>query len=177
MLDAALPEFEATRQVQSVAPRSIVSLSAFRGKTPALAQALGVELPTTPRRITHDGVAYLWSGLNAWLAISENPGLLEELAAAAAGLAALTDQSDGHFLFHVTGPHARVVLAKLVPIDLHGNVFAPDAVALTLAAHVGVKLWREGEGFVLACFRSFAGALHHALLEASHEFEPFQGRG
>jgi heterotetrameric sarcosine oxidase gamma subunit len=89
----------------------------------------------------------------------------------------VTDQSDGHFLVRVKGPHAREILAKLVPIDLHESVFAPDAVAITLAAHIGIKIWREEDGFVVACFRSFAAALHHTLLEAANEFHLTETRG
>jgi heterotetrameric sarcosine oxidase gamma subunit len=58
-----------------------------------------------------------------------------------------------------------------VPIDLDERVFPPDAVALTLAAHIGVRLWREADGaFALACLRSFAHPLHHALQQAGEEF-------
>ena len=155
----------------------MVSLSAFKGKGAALGAALGVALPATPRRIRHDGADYFWAGPNVWLVISENAALFDELAAVAAPFAAITDQSDGHCILRVTGPHARAILAKLVPIDLHETAFAPDAVALTLAAHIGVKLWREADGaFALACFRSFAGALHHALCEAAAEFERSSNR-
>ena len=171
MLEAAASTLAATACVQPLPHRSLVSLIAFRGKAEALNTALGVTLPITPRRITENATTYLWSGPNAWLAFSANPLRIEYLAAKAANLAAITDQSDGHFLIRVTGPHARAALAKLVPVDLHESAFPPDAVAITLAAHIGVKIWREDEGFVLACFRSFAGALHHALLEAIAEFE------
>ncbi len=65
------------------------------------------------------------------------------------------------------------ILKKLLPIDIER--FAPDDVAITIAAHIGVRVWREGDAYVLACFRSFAVALHHALAEAAAEFSP--GRG
>jgi heterotetrameric sarcosine oxidase gamma subunit len=175
MLDASNPERPATPFVQPLPHRAIVSLSAFHGKTPKLQQVLGVELPTAPRRVTHENTTYLWSGPESWLAISEHPDLLENVTTAAHDLAAVTDQSDGRFLFRITGPHIRSILAKLVPIDLHPGSFPPDATALTLADYIGIQLWREDDGaFVLACFRSYAGALHHALVEAAQEFE---GRG
>jgi heterotetrameric sarcosine oxidase gamma subunit len=175
MLDASNLERPATPFVQPLPHRAIVSLLALRGKTPKLQQVLGVELPTTPRRVAHETITYLWSGLESWLAISEHPDLLENIVAAAHDLAAVTDQSDGRFLFRVTGPHSLSILAKLVPIDLHPSSFPIDATALTLADHIGIQLWREDDGaFVLACFRSYAGALHHALVEAAQEFE---GRG
>jgi heterotetrameric sarcosine oxidase gamma subunit len=172
MLDASCPALPATTFVQPLTHRAIVSLSAFRGKTPQFQQVLGVELPATPRRVMHEGTTYLWSGPESWLAISDNPTLLENLGTAARNLAAVTDQSDGRSLFRVTGPYICSILAKLVPIDLHPSSFLRDATALTLADHIGIQLWQEDDGaFVLACFRSYGGALHHALVEAAQEFE------
>ena len=86
---------------------------------------------------------------------------------------AVTDQSDGLFSFAVAGPHAVDILKKLLPIDIER--FAPDDAAITIAAHIGVRVWREGDAYILACFRSFAVALHHALAEAAADFSP--GRG
>jgi heterotetrameric sarcosine oxidase gamma subunit len=172
MLDASCPALPATPFVQPLPHRTIVSLSVFRGKTRELEQALGVELPATSRRVTHENTTYLWSGPESWLAISDNPIFPENFSTAVRKLAAVTDQSDGRSLFRVTGPHIRSILAKLVPIDLHPEIFPLDATALTLADHVGIQLWQEDDGaFVLACFRSYAGALHHALVEAAQEFE------
>lgn len=172
MLESATSTLAATVMVQPLPYRSIVSLSAFRGQSAALGQALGVDLPAAPRRITVQNTIYLWSGVESWLAISENPELFANLSQSAANLAAITEQGDGRSLFRVSGPFARQILAKLVPIDLHPSVFPPDAVALTLAAHIGITLWAEDDGgFILACFRSFGAALHHALIEAAAEFE------
>lgn len=172
MLDAISPALPSTPFVQFLPYHSIVGLAAFRGKTPEMKQVLDVQLPATPRRITHENTTYLWSGPDTWLAISDNPTLLENITAAAHHLAAVTDQSDGRSLFRVTGPHIHSILAKLVPIDLHPSSFPRDATALTLADHIGIQLWQEDCGaFVLACFRSYAGALHHALVEAAQEFE------
>jgi heterotetrameric sarcosine oxidase gamma subunit len=177
MLEAAAWEFAHTTYIQPLPYRGLISLIAFNGKAEALNTALGFALPSTPRRITENATTYLWAGPNAWLVFSESPELTGELAAKAENLAAVTDQSDGHFLVRVKGPHAREILAKLVPIDLHESVFAPDAVAITLAAHIGIKIWREEDGFVVACFRSFAAALHHTLLEAANEFHLTETRG
>jgi sarcosine oxidase subunit gamma len=165
MLDAFEPNLPATSSVSLLPPRRLVSIAALGGAS--LDAALGVSLPTTSVRVTHGGTTYLWSGPKAWLAMAETGDLFIELSAAIGPLAALTEQSDGMSLLHVAFPHAIKILPKLVGIDLHPSAFGPDAVALTLAAHIGVRLWREDDGFVLACFRSFAGALYHALVEAS----------
>jgi len=162
MLDTFEPNLPATAGIMLLPPRQLVSIAALGGAS--LDAALGVTLPTTPVRVSHGGTTFLWSGPNAWLAMAESDDLFADLTAAIGKRAALTEQSDGISLLRVTDPQA---LPKLVGIDLHPSVFGPDAVALTLAAHISVRLWREDDGFVLACFRSFAGALHHALVEAS----------
>ena len=169
MLEAAKNPYPSTAFVQVLEPRQIVSLAAFKGQGAALNQALGISLPLTPRRIVVDDLTYLWSGPGVWLAIG--PAALD-LAAKISDVAAITEQSDGQTLFKISGQFARAILAKLVPVDLHESVFPADAVALTIAAHIGIRLWREDDGFVLGCFRGFAGALHHALSEAAAEFEP-----
>jgi len=155
MLDAFEPAFPAHSMVSPLPFRRMFSIAVYRGQEAALNAALGVVLPVTPRQVE----GYLWSGPGAWLALRELPDLT--------GIAAVTEQSDGLCCFAVTGPLARTALAKLLPIDLHESAFAPDAVALTLAGHIGVRVWREEEKFILACFRSFAGALHEALLGAA----------
>jgi sarcosine oxidase subunit gamma len=174
MLDAAAFGLPATMLVQPLAHRSIVSINVFKGQATALRAALGAPLPAIACRICAGGVDYLWAGPGAWLAMADTPTLFVDISARARGLAAVTEQSDGRFLVRVGGPHAVEILAKLVPIDLHPSTFAPDATALTLAAHLSVQIWQEEGAFVLACFRSFGPALHHALVEAA---APFEGRG
>ena len=51
MLEPAMPSLSPTAFVQRAAQRAMVSLSAFKGQSVALGDALGVVLPATPRRI------------------------------------------------------------------------------------------------------------------------------
>jgi sarcosine oxidase subunit gamma len=164
MLDAQFPAIETNEFIALVPQCSIVSIAAFDGA------ALGLALPTTPRRIAHDGITYLWSGPSTWLALGDDPALESRITAEVAGKAAVTDQSDGRVILTVSGPQAAAILAKLVPIDLHPTAFPPDATALTLAGPITVQIWRREAVFHLACFRSFAESLAHALLQASQEF-------
>ncbi len=147
MLDASLPALEATSAITPLPPRRICSL----------ASPTAGELPKAGLRREN----ILWNGPNSWLVLDEDAS---HLAARTGG--AVTDQSDGLFLFAISGPYAREILKRLVPIDLRETAFAPDAVAITHAAHIGVRIWREEQNFILACFRSFAPSLHHALVEA-----------
>jgi methylglutamate dehydrogenase subunit D len=159
----------------SLAPvRSILSVTAYHDGLERLQTALGVVLPATPRRVTADGIIFLWSGPASWLAVAgtDDLGFESYITEVAKGFASVTDQSDGRVIFRVHGAHARDALAKLVPIDLHPRVFAPDATALTLAGHITVQLWQADDGaYELACFRSFAEALYGALVEACREYE------
>jgi sarcosine oxidase subunit gamma len=157
-----------TGTVSLAPPCSILSIAAFHGQAAALQTALGVALPATPHCITAGPVTWLWSGPHSWLALSADP---IEIPAAASTLAAITDQSDGRAIIRVTGPDAKKILAKLVPIDLHETAFPPDATALTLAGHISIQLWRGDIGYCLACFRSFAESLYESLSEASRASE------
>jgi heterotetrameric sarcosine oxidase gamma subunit len=150
-----------------VTQRAIFSIAAFAGTAVALRAALNVDLPAEPKRVEVGGVTYLWSGAGSWLAVAETFASLEAPCAAAQKFAAITDQSDGKVIFAAGGPGIRGGLATLIPIDLHESVFAPDATALTLAGHIPIQIWRTGaENFELACFRSYAASLYHALVEA-----------
>lgn len=172
MLDTFPETLSATASLQPLGYRPMLSLAVFPGQYAGLCAALGVELPASPRQVGAGQSAYLWSGPGAWLALPQNNAAGVFILERAAPFAAITEQGDGHFLIRVTGENARKGLAKLVPVDLHASQFPPDGVALTLAAHIGVKIWREGDDFILACFRSFAHSLYHALREAFLEFEP-----
>jgi sarcosine oxidase subunit gamma len=156
MLEAQTLPMTGTAAVTLPPPCRIFSIAAYRGQRLA-------GLPAAPRWVVEGGVTYLWSGVNSWLALGDDAGLEPALRAAYGGQAAIVDQSDGKVIFAVAAP-ART-LQKLLPIDLHESAFAPDATALTLAGHIPVQIWRAGEGWRLACFRSFAQPLYHSLIE------------
>jgi sarcosine oxidase subunit gamma len=158
MLEAFEPALPAHPMLHRLPARPMFSIAVFHGREAALNEALGVTLPVTPRQAG----GFLWAGPGAWLALHPPPDL--------SGIAAVTAQGDGLCGIAVTGADARAALAKLLPIDLHEDAFPPDAVAITLAGHIGVRVWRDGDAFVLACFRSFAGALYEALVLACQEF-------
>lgn len=165
MLEASDPALAAHPFIAPLAARRIRSLAAFKASAPGLIAAFGGALPVTPRRVAYQGAQILWNGPGQWLVLGELD--------IPAGLGAVTEQSDGLFLLGISGPHAVGLLKKLLAIDIER--FGADDVAITLAAHIGVRVWREDEMFVLACFRSFARALHHALVEAGPACSPERG--
>lgn len=116
-------------------------------------------------------------GPGTWLATQEGAttGWLSALRTELGDLAAISDQSDGLAVLRLTGPAVRDELAKLVFIDLHPAAFDVGHVACTVAAHVGVTLWRLQDGangatFELAVPRSYSASFRHALSVSAAEF-------
>jgi methylglutamate dehydrogenase subunit D len=148
---------------------------ARRGQAAALARQFqahfGISLPNAPQRVATGDVAVLGLGPDTWLATREQGG--NDFAAALkpllAGSASISDQSDAYMAFRLSGPGVRETLAKLIPIDLHPRAFAVGQVAETIAAHMGVLLWRLEDAadgspvFELAVPRSLSVSFCHAL--------------
>jgi methylglutamate dehydrogenase subunit D len=151
---------------------------ARRGQTAALTRQFqaqfGISLPNMPRRVASGDVAVLGLGPDTWLATREQAG--NELAAALKPLlpdsASICDQSDAYIALRLSGAGVRETLAKLIPIDLHPRVFAVGQVAETIAAHMGVLLWRLGDAadgspvFELAVPRSMSVSFCNALSQS-----------
>ena len=153
----------------------IVSIAAARGRAAdlkaRLQSLLQVEPPAGPRRSWTGETSLLGVGPDRWLAVREaaGPPLHDVLVLELEGLAAVCDQGDAYAVFAVSGPAARRVLAKGVPVDLDPAVFGLDAVAATLVAHMGVILWRTEAGYRIAVFRSYAASFRHWLNGAAAE--------
>lgn len=159
---------------------TIASFAAAKGKTEALKAAIrntyGVELPAAPERTQAKDVAFIWYGPDQWLAVAERGNgrdIERELKPLLAGLAPVVDQSDGRAVVRISGPRAREVLAKGLPIDLHPRAFKANGVAITHASHIGVVLWQTGDAptYEIAMFKSFADSFTHWLLDAAAEFK------
>jgi sarcosine oxidase subunit gamma len=111
----------------------------------AVERVLSVPLPVLPNTTaTAPGCTILWLGPDVWLVradISEGPRLLSALDAALAGVdGAATDVSHAVQLITVAGPHARALLARGTPLDLHVTRFAAGACAQTRFAHAHVLI-------------------------------------
>ncbi|MEO0389591.1 MAG: sarcosine oxidase subunit gamma family protein [Pseudomonadota bacterium] len=65
--------------------------------------------------------------------------------------------SDARALFELSGPRAREVLAKLVPVDLAPGQFGPGMFRRTRMAQIPAAFWMTGpETFRIVTFRSVA---------------------
>lgn len=165
----------------------LAAVLARRGASAALAERVrlrfGVELPRGPRREASSAVAFIGTGPDAWLAMAERGGneFAATLAADLDGAASVSDQSDGYVSIRLMGAGVRRVLAALIPIDVHPRAFDVGHAAATVAAHIGVTLWRlpdrsdKAPVFEILLFRSLAASFRHALDQAAAEFGPPSG--
>jgi len=80
----------------------------------------------------------LWLGPDEWLVVApeaRNDTLSAALRSALAGVHhSVTDVSANRTIIEIAGTHARLVLAKGCPLDLHGSAFKPPQCAQTLLA-------------------------------------------
>ncbi len=125
-------------------------------------------LPAGPRSILYDGVSFIGMGPGVWLALSEAPGAdwPEPLERGLAGRCSIADQSGGGYVvLRLQGAGAGPLLQRGVAIDLHPDVFTAGSAATAVIAHIGVTLWRPGEGpdFDVAVFRSYAASFRQWL--------------
>jgi sarcosine oxidase subunit gamma len=146
-----------------------------RAFAPALAAALGVEVPASPGQSSASGDLSL-------LAIGPNRFLIVD-AAGQGGLAdalrqtlsdrhhAILDVSHGRAVFRVGGDIRRDLLSKLCQIDLHPRAFALGSVAATLCAGVaGVIHHAAPDAFDLYVPRSFARHVREEILHRGEEY-------
>lgn len=158
---------------------ALATTMARKGYADALAQrvraAFGLDLPMEPRRVAAGPIAFAWAGPGHWLASAEGakgPAFETRLRHELAGLASVSDQSDGRIVVRVSGPRICDTLAKGVMIDLHPRAFGPGDAAVTSVAHIGVHLWQVDAAptYDFAVPRSLAAAFWHWLVESAAEF-------
>jgi heterotetrameric sarcosine oxidase gamma subunit len=128
----------------------------------------GFTLRDAPKKSASGTASALGIGPGRWLFLQRATGgdLLS-----LQGPASLADQTDSYAVFEISGPDARKVLAKGVPLDIHPSVFLEDDVAVTVIAHMGAIVWRDGpDRFVIAVFRSYTESFWHWLNASSAEF-------
>jgi sarcosine oxidase subunit gamma len=158
----------------------LATVAARRGKADALSEAVantyGVDLPTSSRVIQGSQVSFIGYGPGQWLAVSAslaNEALALELSATKlAGLASISDQSGGRTVLGLSGPHARDVLAKGLPIDLDPRAFSLGSAATSAISHMGVQLWQldDTRSYDLAIFRSVSESFWSWLTASAAEF-------
>jgi len=164
--------------VQDRTRLQLATVIAHRGQEAALAArakaAFGLALPTGPKRVVARDLAALGTGPGTWLVSCEDrqQPLANTLAEKLAGVAAISEQSDGYAVLRIAGPRARDLFAKGLDIDLHPKTFGPGDGAVTACAHINVMLWQVDNlpSYDIALFRSLAGSFWHWLAESAAEY-------
>ncbi|MDO1582144.1 sarcosine oxidase subunit gamma [Rhizobium oryzicola] len=145
----------------SIARRAIVVAALADGATLALLPAL-----------LGEGVRFYRCGPAIAFAVSQSQrveDIIERLSAVP-GLD-LVDQTDAHVLITLSGPDVRRLLAKAVPLDLHGQAFSIGQSAGTLCGQVAVQLSRTAlDAFELLVPTSYAGFLLEEIRQMGREF-------
>ncbi len=148
----------------------------------AVAEYLGVALPTTPSSYAESEVATaIWLGPDEWLITSpfRTPEQLETGLREAVGAGgpefdgSVVDVSAQRTTVALRGEHARDLLAGGCALDLHPRVFGRGAAAQTLLGQAGVLLMAlddTGTHYQLVVRSSFAGYLTAWLLDAATEY-------
>jgi len=146
----------------------------------ACKEAYGKAAPAKPQAVEAEGALLIWSGPGQFFVLSPRGSSLERARLAFAGMASLSEQSDGRSLLRISGVKARDMLAKVCSLDLHPAVFPVGAAAATSIDHTSVNIWRGqdsgpgGEGseavFHLLVFSTFAESLWHTLIESGAEY-------
>ena len=156
----------------------LASVLALRDRVPALtdfaASQHGLALRDGPFRSVGFGVDAIGIGQHRWLFVryGEDERFVANLAHSLAGIAAVSDHSDGYAIFEVSGSRARQMLAKGVPLDLHPQAFTVGDGAVTSIAHMGAILWQldAAPRYAIAVFRSYADSFRDFLESSAAEF-------
>ena len=166
-------------KLREVTGLAMASVMARKGGGDALAaiarRAFGVEPPETPRRIESAALAFTWAGPRQWLVTrggGDSDALARDLAGHFTNLAAITAQGDGRAVLRISGPRARDVLAKGLPLDLHERVFTAGDTALSVIAHMGVQITQldAAPTYEITLMRSFAGSFWRWLTLSAGEY-------
>ena len=175
----ATPPDDAGVTLAEPARRGLVGLRgpADAGFRDAAQRILGLALPTEPNSTAASaGVTAFWLGPDEWLiaaAAARAAGLAAGLREALAGRHhAVLDLSSARATIAVAGAHARDVLAKGCPLDLHPRAFTPGACAQSHYAKAAVLLYQADDtpSYELTTSRSFAEYLWLRLEDAAQEY-------
>ena len=138
-------------------------------------EAYGVDLSQGSRIVVGRDVSFIGYGPDQWLAVSEalrNEALAAELAERLKGVASVSDQSSGRTVVRVSGPRARDVLSKGLPIDLDPRAFPLGSAATSTISLMGVQLWQADDtpSYDIAFFRSLSESFWRWLTASAAEF-------
>ncbi len=141
----------------------VTSVALLKGQKTALGRVLkglGLGFPDPNRMRSTDSAQIVWTG-------REQAFLIEADPAGLAGMAALTDQSDGWAALTLAGEGAADLLMRLYPIDLRLPAFGTGHAARAPMGHMSSVVMRMADDrFDLLVFRSMAQTAWHEVEDA-----------
>ncbi|MEQ5870412.1 sarcosine oxidase subunit gamma [Sagittula sp. NFXS13] len=151
--------------------RGDFSAAAFREAVAALA---GVDFPDQRQAVVRDGRGVLWLSpdeLAILLPRSDANSACADLAAKLADQHALVvDVSDARAHFQIEGRVVRETIAKLAPVDMHPDAFAPGELRRTRFGQVAAGFWLQDDRTArVFCFRSVREYMAKLLAVAADE--------
>lgn len=163
----ALPLALGACRVSALDPGPIAAIAPFPGRTAALAARLG-GFPAPGEVLDLPAGRLVWAGRETAFLFGTPPDL--------AGLAAVTDQSDGWAGLRLEGADGAAALARLVPVDLED--LAPPASLRSLLNHMPLLLIHPtAEVWELYSFRSMAGTMVQEVVTAMRSVAARRNRG
>ncbi len=152
----------------------------FNSLNPSVKQVFGVDLPEQANTVSVEGAGIaLWTGPDEWLLIHRSDEDADRVAdldrLTADAHVSVVDVSSAQTVIYVSGTHARDVLARGCPLDLHSRVFGTGQCAQTHFGHIPVTVWLDNArpdpianpGFNVVVRRSFADYLWRLLDDAA----------
>ncbi|MDG2205602.1 MAG: sarcosine oxidase subunit gamma family protein [Alphaproteobacteria bacterium] len=143
---------------------------------PAVKKVVGAALPGVNKTSGKpEGVHVLGLGPDEWLIITptgEEAGLQANLRRAVADFhAAATLTGESMTVIRLAGAHARGVLAKGCPVDIHPRVFGPGQCAQTILARADMTMHQTADdAYDIIVRRSFAEYVWTWLEDAAREY-------
>lgn len=141
-------------------------------------EALRQPLPTKPNTTTQSGDRLIfWLSPEEWLLHLPLDRVEHDTAALCTALAgqhaAILDVSDRSNVLRLAGEHARAVLAKGCPLDLHPRAFQPGSCAQSHYLKTAILIYQVNDvpTYDIQVRRSFAEYLWRALIEGTQELQ------
>ncbi|WP_338550993.1 sarcosine oxidase subunit gamma [Roseovarius phycicola] len=168
-------KFDGYVKVEEMGLRGMITLRgdvASAKMKKAVLEATGAKLPKQ-REILHEGdKAVAWMSPDELLVmvpyaeVEATLGVLEKTLKGQHFLAA--NVSDARAIFSLDGDAAREIIAKLCPVDMATDAFAPGQIRRTRMAQIAAAFWMTSETRIeVVCFRSVAQYAFDLLKDAA----------
>lgn len=168
-------QYDGSVQVADTGLRGMITLRgdlADKGLAKAVKAATGLGVPKQRQVLTKGSNGVAWMSPDELLIMvpySAATQTAADLQLALSGQHALVaNVSDARAVFRIAGAGCREVIAKLAPVDMASDKFAPCTIRRTRIAQIAAAFWMvDEETAELVCFRSVAQYAFDILIQAA----------